>query len=42
MGCNIVFEQYPETLTKKRIDEFHKALTWFRVNNSEAYMVLLD
>tara|TARA_R100000781_G_scaffold44634_1_gene30318 strand:+ start:910 stop:1131 length:222 start_codon:yes stop_codon:yes gene_type:complete len=42
MGCNMVFEQCPDTLTKKRVDEFHKALSWFRVNNSEAYMVLLD
>ena len=23
-------------------DDFNKALTWFRVNNPEAYMVLLD
>ena len=42
MGCNMVFEQYPDTLTKKRIDEFNKALSWFRKNNVEAYMVLLD
>jgi len=42
MGCNMVFEQCPDTLTKKRIDEFHKALSWFRENNGEAYMVLLD
>ena len=42
MGCNMVFEQYPDTLTKKRVDEFHKALSWFRQNNAEAYMVLLD
>ena len=42
MGCNMVFEQCPDTLTKKRVDEFHKALSWFRVNNPEAYMVLLD
>ena len=38
----MVFEQCPDTLTKKRVDEFHKALSWFRVNNPEAYMVLLD
>ena len=42
MGCNMVFEQCPDTLTKKRVDEFHKALSWFRQNNAEAYMVLLD
>ena len=42
MGCNMVFEKCPDTLTKKRVDEFHKALSWFRQNNAEAYMVLLD
>ena len=29
-------------INKKRIDEFDKALNWFRVNNPEAYYVLLD
>ena len=42
MGCQMVFEQIPHYGTKKQIDEFHKALTWFRVNNPKAYMVLLD
>ena len=42
MGCNMVFESAPSTITKKRIDEFDKALQWFRVNNPEAYYVLLD
>ena len=42
MGCNLVFEQMPNTMTTKRINEFQKALTWFRVNNPEAYYVLLD
>ena len=42
MGCNLVFEQMPNTMTNKRINEFKKALTWFRVNNPEAYYVLLD
>ena len=42
MGCNMVFEQMPHTMTQKRINEFQKALTWFRVNNPEAYYVLLD
>ena len=42
MGCNLVFEQMPNTMTNKRINEFQKALTWFRVNNPEAYYVLLD
>ncbi len=42
MGCNMVFEHAPATMTTKRINEFQKALTWFRVNNPEAYYVLLD
>jgi len=42
IGCQMVFESAPSTMTKKRIDEFDKALNWFRVNNPEAYYVLLD
>lgn len=42
MGSNYIFEVAPKTVTKKQIGEFQKALKWFRVNNSEAYMVLLD
>ena len=42
MGSNYIFEVAPKTVTKKQIGEFQKALTWFRVNNTEAYMVLLD
>ena len=29
-------------ITNKRIDELRKGLHWFRVNNPEAYYVLLD
>jgi len=42
MGSNYIFEVAPKTVTQKQISEFRKALTWFRVNNTEAYMVLLD
>ena len=42
MGCQMVFDNAPSTMTKKRINEFDKALNWFRVNNPEAYYVLLD
>ena len=42
MGSQYVFEVAPKTVTQKQIGEFQKALTWFRVNNTEAYMVLLD
>ena len=42
MGCNMVFESVPNSMTSKRIDEFQKALNWFRKNNPDAYYVLLD
>jgi len=42
MGSQYVFEVAPKTVTTKQVNDFHKALTWFRQNNSEAYMVLLD
>ena len=42
IGCQMVFENSPSTMTKKRINEFQKALNWFRVNNPQAYYVLLD
>lgn len=42
MGCQMIFESAPNTITKKRTNEFNKALNWFRVNNPEAYYVLLD
>ena len=42
LGCQMVFDTVPNTMTNKRITEFQKALNWFRVNNPEAYYVLLD
>lgn len=42
MGSQYVMEVAPKTVTEKQINEFYKALTWFRKNNSDAYMVLLD
>ena len=42
IGCQIVFDSVPNTMTDKRIREFQQALNWFRVNNPEAYYVLLD
>jgi hypothetical protein len=42
MGSQYVFEVAPKTVTTKQINDFHKALTWFRKNNVEAYMILLD
>ena len=42
IGCQMVFDTVPNSMTSKRITEFQKALDWFRVNNPEAYYVLLD
>lgn len=42
IGCQMVFDSVPNSMTSKRIDEFQKALMWFRKNNPEAYYVLLD
>lgn len=42
MGSQYVMEVAPKTVTQQQINNFHKALSWFRSNNSEAYMVLLD
>ncbi len=40
IGSQMVFGQFQAT--KKQIADFDKALMWFRVNNPQAYMVLLD
>lgn len=42
MGSQYVMELTPKKITQKNIDEFHKALEWFRETNSEAYKILLD
>ena len=42
MGCNMVFARAPKRVNDKMIKDFDRALTWFRVNNPTAYMVLLD
>jgi len=42
MGSQMVMEMAPKSVTQKMINEFHKALTWFRRANSNAYYVLLD
>ena len=42
IGCQMVFDTVPNSMTSKRINEFQKALHWFRVNNPDAYYVLLD
>ena len=42
LGSQYVMEVAPKTVTPKQVTEFQKALSWFRKNNTEAYMVLLD
>ena len=42
MGCAMVFETMPENVSDKIIDDYRKGIRWFRQNNPEAYMVLLD
>ena len=42
MGSQYVFEMAPKTVTPKQVNDFQKALSWFRKNNTEAYFVLLD
>lgn len=42
MGTAYVFEVAPKTVTQRIVNDYQKALTWFRKNNPEAYMVLLD
>ena len=41
-GSQYVFRVAPKTVTPKQFNNFHKALNWFRKNNVDAYMVLLD
>ena len=42
IGTQYLMEAAPKSITSKEINLFHKALNWFRKNNSEAYMILLD
>jgi len=42
IGSQMVFEMSPRTVTKQKVTDFQKGLDWFRKNNAEAYMVLLD
>ena len=39
--CQMVFDSGMR-IDNKMIKDFQKGLTWFRVNNPEAYYVLLD
>ncbi len=42
MGCNMLFERGSTRVNDDMIKDFDRALTWFKINNPQAYMVLLD
>jgi hypothetical protein len=42
MGCNMLFAKGSNRVNDDMIKDFDRALTWFRINNPQAYMVLLD
>lgn len=42
MGCNMLFARGSNRVNDDMIRDFDRALTWFRINNPKAYMVLLD
>ena len=42
MGCAILFEKSSNRVNDDMIDDYQKGIRWFRQNNPEAYMALLD
>lgn len=42
MGTQLVMEVAPNSVSPSQVRDFRKALDWFRKNNAEAYMALLD
>lgn len=42
IGSQVVFEKAPHTVTPGKVRDFQRGLSWFRKNNIDAYMVLLD
>ena len=42
IGSQYIMEMAPQTVTPQKVKDFQKGLDWFRKNNAEAYMVLLD
>tara|TARA_R100000541_G_scaffold28894_1_gene38150 strand:+ start:213 stop:476 length:264 start_codon:yes stop_codon:yes gene_type:complete len=42
MGANMVSELGMSTTNDEIVRDLRKGLSWFRQNNAEAYMVLLD
>jgi len=42
MGCAMLFERASNRVNDQMIDDYNKGIRWFRQNNPEAYMALLD
>ena len=42
MGCALLFERSSNRVNDQMIDDYNKGIRWFRQNNPEAYMALLD
>ena len=42
IGTQLMMELQPKVVTAKHISDFHKAISWFRSANVDAYYVLLD
>ena len=42
MGCALLFERASNRVNDDMIRDYEKGIRWFRQNNPEAYMVLLD
>ena len=41
-GCSILFSKSSNRVKDEMINDYQKGLRWFRQNNPEAYMALLD
>ena len=41
-GCSILFSKSSSRVNDEMINDYQKGLRWFRQNNPEAYMALLD
>ena len=42
VGCATLFERSSNRVNDQMIDDYNKGIRWFRQNNHEAYMALLD
>jgi hypothetical protein len=42
MGCALLFERASNRVNDDMIRDYEKGIRWFRQNNPEAYMALLD